>query len=370
MSPDPYDVLGVSKDADLQEIKAAYKKLAVKHHPDKNPDDPEAHAKFQEVSNAYEILSDPEKRRRYDQFGSAGGPGGSPFGGGQGFEGFGDVFDIFNSVFGGGRGGRGGRQRRGRRGADFKMDLEVSFTEAAEGVTREVEIPSFDDCETCDGSGAKPGTGKDTCSNCNGRGAVRVSQGFFSMMRSCPRCGGDGEVIPNPCDDCGGKGVKQSNETLEVEVPAGVSTGQKLRWGGKGAPGEDGGPPGDLYIVIHLEDHPLFEREGNNVICRIPITFTQAALGGKVEVPTLDGKVNMTIPAGTQSGKTLRLNGKGFPRLNGRGRGDQLVEVAVETPVNLTDRQRELLEEFAEEGGEEVHPEKRGFFERMKDLFG
>lgn len=376
MSTDPYDVLGVSRDADLNEIKAAYRKLAVKHHPDKNPDNPDAHAKFQEVNQAYQILSDPQKRRAFDQFGTTDGMGGggSPFGQGQGFEGFGDVFDIFNTVFGGGRGGRGGqrggRSRRGRRGADFKMDISISFNEAAEGVKREVDIPSFEKCETCDGSGAKPGTSKETCSNCEGHGAVRVSQGFFSTMRSCQRCGGDGEIIPDPCEDCGGEGMKQVTETLEVEVPAGVSSGQKLRWAGKGAPGEEGGPPGDLYIVIHLEEHPLFERDGRDVICKIPVTFTQAALGGKVEVPTLDGKVNMTIPAGTQSGKILRLNGKGFPQLSGRGRGDQLVEVNVETPVNLTERQRELLEELADESGEEVHPEKRGFFERMKDLFG
>ncbi|MFW5968189.1 MAG: molecular chaperone DnaJ [Persicimonas sp.] len=372
MSIDPYDVLGVSKDAELSEIKAAYRRLAVEHHPDKNPDDPRAQERFKEVNEAYEILSDPEKRQAYDRFGSTkgfggGAGGGSPFGGQQGF---GDIFDIFNTVFRGGRGGGRGRQR-GRRGTDLKMELEVSFEEAATGTTREVTVPSFNRCETCDGSGAKPGTSPTTCPECGGRGSVRVQNGFFSMMRSCPRCEGEGQIISDPCTDCGGKGIRQEEETLEVEVPAGVDDGQKLRWGGRGGPGADGGRPGDLYIVIRLEDHPLFEREGRDVVCEVPISFTQAALGGKLEVPTLDGKVNMTVPAGTQTGKVFRLNGKGFPSVDGRrGRGDQLVEVVVETPVKLTDRQEELLEEFAEEGGEEVHPEQKGFFDRMKKLFG
>lgn len=368
MSIDPYDVLGVAKDAELSDIKAAYRRLAIKHHPDKNPDDPDAEERFKEVNEAFEILSDPQKRQAYDRFGSAkgfGGGGGSPFGGGQGFENFGDFFDIFSTMF---RGGRGGR--RGRRGADFKMELEVTYEEAAKGAKREVEIPTFDPCDTCDGSGAKPGTSPETCSNCQGRGQVRVQNGFFSMVRPCPRCDGSGEVIAEPCEDCGGKGMRQSSETLEVEVPPGVDTGQKLRWTGRGGPGEDGAPPGDLYIVIRLEDHPLFEREGDNVICTVPVSFTQAALGGKIEVPTIDGKVTMTVPAATQTGKTFRLSGKGFPSVNGRGQGDQLVKVVIETPVSLTERQEELLKEFAEEGGEEVHPERKGFFDRMKELFG
>ncbi len=368
MSIDPYEVLGVSRDSDVSEIKAAYRRLAIKHHPDKNPDDPDAQERFKEVNQAYEILSDPEKRRTYDRFGSTRGFGGqgSPFGAGQGFEGVGDFFDLFSSMFG----GAGGRGQRGRRGADFKMELEVSFVEAANGVTREVQIPAFVDCETCHGAGAAPGTSVETCPNCEGRGAVRVQNGFFSMMRPCPRCGGTGEVIPEPCPDCGGKGIRQVEETLEVEVPPGVDDGQKLRWTGRGGPGADGGPPGDLYIIIRLEDHPLFEREGNNVVCTVPISFTQAAMGGKIDVPTLDGKVVMTVPAGTQTGKTFRLSKKGFPTVNGHGKGDQLVHVVVETPVNLTDRQKELLAEFAEEGGEEVHPERKGFFDRMKELFG
>jgi molecular chaperone DnaJ len=368
MSIDPYDVLGVSREAELSEIKAAYRKLAIKHHPDKNPDDPDSQERFKEVNEAYEILSDPQKRQAYDRFGSTKGFGGqgSPFGGGQGFENFGDFFDLFSTMF---RGGRGG-QRRGQRGTDLKMQIEVSFEEAAHGVTREVTVPTFDSCETCEGSGATPGTSAETCSQCGGRGTVRVQNGFFSMMRSCPRCSGTGQVIADPCVDCDGKGIQQGEETLEVEVPAGVGDGQKLRWTGRGGPGADGGPAGDLYIVIRLAEHSLFERDGRDVVCTVPISFTQAALGGKIEVPTLDGKVNMTVPAGTQTGKTFRLSDKGFPSLNGRGKGDQLVKVVVETPVKLTDRQQELLEEFAEEGGEEVHPERKGFIGRMKELFG
>jgi molecular chaperone DnaJ len=369
MSINPYEVLGVSKQAELSEIKAVYRRLAIKHHPDKNPDDPDSQERFKEVSEAYEILSDPDKRQTYDRFGTTkgfGGQGGSPFGGGQGFS---DVFDLFNSMFGG-RGGGGRQRQQGRRGADFKMEVEVTYTEAAQGVTREVQIPAFEDCDTCDGSGAKPGTGVETCSHCGGRGAVRVQNGFFTMMRSCPRCDGSGEIIPDPCTDCGGKGIRQTEETLQVDVPAGVDSGQKLRWTGRGGPGAEGGPPGDLYIVIRLEDHPLFERDGNNIICTVPISFTQAALGGKIDVPTLEGKVVMTVPAGTQTGKTFRLSGKGFPSVNGRRQGDQLVKVVVETPIKLTDKQKELLGEFAEEGGEDVHPEKKGFFDRMKEIFG
>ena len=369
MSINPYDVLGVAKDAELSEIKAAYRRLAIKHHPDKNPDDPGAEDRFKEVNEAFEILSDPEKRRTYDRFGTTKGFGGGG-GGGQGFggaQGFGDVFDIFSSMFGG---AAGGRRRQGNRGADFQMELEVTYAEAAKGGSREIEIPAFEDCETCDATGAKPGTSVETCSNCGGRGAVRVQNGFFSMMRSCPRCDGTGEVIPEPCVDCGGKGIRQTQEILQVDIPAGVDDGQKLRWTGRGGPGADGGPAGDLYLVIRLEDHPLFEREGNNVICTVPISFTQAALGGKLDVPTLDGKVVMTIPAGTQTGKTFRLTDKGFPSVSGRSKGDQLVRVVVETPVKLTERQQELLAEFAEEGGEDVHPERKGFFDRMKELFG
>lgn len=365
MSIDPYEVLGVEREADLSEIKSAYRKLAMKHHPDKNPDDPSAQERFKEVGQAYQILSDDDKRAAFDRFGTTDGFGGQ---GAQGFDGMGDIFDIFSSMFGGGAGG--GRGRRGVRGNDFQMEIEVSYVEAAEGITRDITIPAFVDCETCDKTGAAPGSKVETCTTCAGRGQVRVQNGFFSMVRPCSRCDGTGKYIPKPCEDCDGKGIRQVEETLEVTVPAGVDTGQKLRWTGRGGPGADGGPPGDLYIVIRLEDHPLFERDGNDIVCTIPISFAQAALGGKIDVPTLAGKVSMSIPAGTQTGKTFRLNDKGFPALGGRRHGDQLVRVVVETPIKLSERQVELLTEFAEESGEEVHPDRAGFFDRMKKLFG
>lgn len=368
MAMDPYDVLGVERSADAAEIKAAYRKLAVKYHPDKNPDDPSSQECFQEISAAYEILGDPEKRRTYDRFGRVGNGagGGSPFGGQAGAGGFGDFFDIFSTVFGGGQ----RRGRRGQRGRDFKTEIEVSFEEAAQGISKELTVPGFESCSDCGGSGGKDGAQPQTCPDCRGSGSVRIQQGFFSMVRPCDRCEGSGEVISDPCETCQGRGVEETERTLTVDVPPGVPDGQKLRWTGYGGPGRQGGPPGDLYIEIRLAEHSLFERERNDVICTVPISFTQAALGGKVEVPTLEGKVSMTIPAGTQSGKTFRLADKGFPDVHTGRRGDQLVRAVVETPVKLTDRQKELLEEFASESGEEVHPEQRGFFQRMKDLFG
>ncbi len=371
MENDLYEILGVAKDASQQDIKRAYRRLAKENHPDLHPDDTVKEETFKRVSAAYEVLSDDEKRATYDRFGSAGGNpfggGGNPFGGGGGM---GDLFDVLNSVFGGGFGGGGGGGRsRARRGQDFRMELEVSFTDAAFGAQHEVEIPHYDPCETCDATGAKPGTKPQTCTQCAGSGVVRQQQGFFAMQRACPRCGGEGMIITDKCGTCKGERFIRSDETLEIDIPAGIDTGQQLRWSGKGAPGEGGGPRGDLYVVIRLEDHSLFEREGRDVICVVPIGFTQAALGAKVEVPTLDGKVNMSIPEGTQTGKVFRLRGKGFPGLDGGGRGDQLVEVVVETPVRLSDRQRELLVEFAEISGDDVHPEKQSFFDRLKNLF-
>ena len=373
-----YDVLGVSKGASAQEIKSAYRSLAKKYHPDLNPGDAASEEKFKQVSTAYEILSDDQKRAAYDQYGTtngspfgAGGPG---FGGGAG-GGFGDLFDILNSVFGGaaggaaGFGGGGGASARGRRGSDLQMEIEVTFDEVARGGAREIEVPVYEECDTCDGSGAKPGTEPSTCTMCAGMGVVRTQQGFFSMQRTCPRCGGTGEVIADPCRTCKGRGWNKKMEALEVDVPAGISEGQRLRWVGKGAPGESGGPPGDLYLIVRLEDHPLFERQGRDVICTVPISFPQAALGAKIEIPTLDGKVLVTVPAGTQTGKVLKLGGKGFPGLDGSKRGDQLVRVVVETPVNLNEEQRGLLTQFAEASGDEVHPEGRSFFGRLKDLF-
>ncbi len=375
MSTDLYEILGVAKDASAKEIKAAYHKLAKQCHPDLNPNNAEAEEQFKQVNAAYEILSDDQKRQAYDRFGSTkGNPFEGGFGGQAGFggQGFGDLFDILNNVFGaqGGFGGQGGRRPSGaRRGQDFKLELEVTYKEAAFGGKRSIEIPSFSSCDVCDGSGAKPGTSPMTCGTCGGMGAVRVQQGFFSMQRPCPSCQGDGKIIKDPCTKCRGKGQLEGKEQLEVDIPAGVATGQQLFWQGKGGPGQGGGPPGDLYIEVALEDHSLFERDGRNLICIVPISFTQAALGGKVEVPSLEGKITMAVPSGTQAGKVFRLKGKGFPDLHGSARGDQLVQVVVETPVNLSERQRELLLEFAELSGDDVHPEKRSFFQRLKDIF-
>lgn len=377
MSVDLYQVLGVSRDANQADIKKAYRALAQQHHPDKNPNNPEAEERFKQISAAYDVLGDEEKRRAYDQFGST---NGNPFGGGAGFggagaAGFGDLFDMLNNVFGGGFGGGAGFGGAGagrsgaRRGQDFQMELEITFKEAAEGGKRTVEVPTYDDCETCKGSGAKPGTSPTTCITCGGLGVIRQQQGFFSLQRACPQCNGEGKVIRDKCTDCKGQGVKERQVELEIDIPAGVDSGQRLRYTGKGGPGSQGGPKGDLYFLLRLEEHPLFERDGRNLICTIPISFPHAALGGKVDVPTLDGKVSMAIPAGTQTGKIFRLRQKGFPGIDGGARGDQLVEVMVETPVNLNDRQRELLEEFAEISGEDVHPEKRSFLDRLKHLF-
>ena len=372
MATDLYDVLGVSPDASAQEIKSAYRALAKQYHPDLNPDDAAAEEKFKQVSTAYEVLSDDEKRSAYDRYGST---GGGPFGGGQGFgggggQGFGDLFDVLNGVFGGGFGGGfGGATKGGSRGADFQMEMEITYKEVAEGGSREVEVPHYAECDTCEGSGAKPGTKPQTCTMCAGAGSVRMQQGFFSMARTCPRCGGAGQIVTDPCATCGGSGHTKEMETLEIDIPAGIQEGQRLRWPGKGAPGERGGPSGDLYILIRLEDHPLFERQDKDLVCLMPISFPQAALGGRVEVPTLEGKVMMTIPAGTQTGKVFRLRKKGFPDLQSGARGDQLVEVVIETPVNLNEEQKDLLVKFAEVSGDDIHPEKKNFFQRLKDIF-
>ncbi|MFU8806402.1 MAG: molecular chaperone DnaJ [Bradymonadaceae bacterium] len=375
MDIDLYKILGVSRDATSAEIKAAYRKLALKFHPDQNPGDPEAEERFKQIVNSYEILSDPQKRAAYDRFGTSRGPfaGQSPFGGGGPgpFTGsFEDLFDILGSVFGGGAGRGAGAGPTPIRGRDFRVELEVSYEEAAFGAKKEVQVPTANPCDQCGGSGAKPGTRPTTCPRCGGRGRVRVQQGFFSMMRPCTKCDGTGQIIEDPCEKCKGMGNITSTETLTVEVPPGVDTGHKLRWAGKGEPGSAGGPAGDLIMVVTLAEHPLFERDGNDVKCFLPISFTQASLGSKVEVPTLEGKVVMKIPSGTQSGKVMRLRKKGFPPLQGSGRGDQLVVIVVETPVRLNKRQRELLEQFEAEADEDAHPESKSFLQRMKDLFG
>jgi molecular chaperone DnaJ len=353
-----YQVLGVEKGASAQEIKKAYRRLAMQYHPDQNQGDKEAEEKFKQINEAYSVLGDDEKRAHYDRFGRSGGPGGNPFAGGAnpfaggGFGGA-DIFgDLLNDLFGGGGGRRGSRAARG---SDLKYVLEISFEEAAHGVERTIEVPKIEDCSVCNGSGARPGTRPKGCPTCQGVGQVRFQQGFFSMTRPCPQCGGAGSFIEEPCNRCEGKGKSSTPEKLDVKVPAGVADGQRLRWSGRGEPGRQGGPPGDLYVEIRLKAHEFFAREGNDVICVVPISFPQAALGAEIEVPTLEGKVKMKIPEGTQTGKVFRLRKKGFPSLEGGARGDQLVNVRVETPTNLNERQAQLLRDFAAACGEESH---------------
>jgi molecular chaperone DnaJ len=364
---DYYDVLGVSRDADPSAIKTAYRKLAHQHHPDKNPGDRASEDRFKEASEAYEVLSDPDKRARYDRYGhpnGSSGPGDFPFGGGATIN---DIFgDLFGEMF--------GQQRRARpraRGADLRYHLEISFEEAAFGTTARIVIPRPRTCSTCKGSGARPGTSARTCPTCGGTGEVRLTQGFFSIARTCHHCNGAGRVVMDRCTDCGGQGAVREQATVEVKVPPGVDTGTRLKLAGEGepAPGQGGGP-GDLYVVVQVREHALFTREDTEILCEMPISFAQAALGGQVDVPTLDGPVKLKIPAGTQSGKVFRLKGKGVPSLSGQGRGDQHVRVTVETPTHLGKEQRDLLERFAEISGEDTHPQSKSFWRKVSDLLG
>lgn len=366
---DYYEVLEVNQNASDTEIKKAYRRLALKHHPDKNPGDKKAEDRFKELSEAYAVLSDPQKRATYDQFGHAGLEGGGGFTSeGFGFGGpFEDVFgDIFGDIFGAGRTRRG----RGRRGDDLRYNLTISFEEAAFGLDTNIQVPRHETCSACGGTGAKKGTSPKVCPTCQGTGQVRYQQGFFSLTRPCPQCGGTGTIIEHPCPKCHGTGKVRTKKTISLKIPAGVETGSRLKLSGEGESGSHGGPPGDLYVVLSAEEHPIFKREGQDVICEIPISFTQAALGCELEVPTLEGKVSLKVPSGTQSGKILKLAGKGIPTLQGYGRGDQLVVIRVETPTHLTSRQKELLEEFAQEGGEDVHPMGKSFLGKVKELFG
>ncbi|KAB0666145.1 molecular chaperone DnaJ [Oryzomonas japonica] len=365
---DYYEVLEVHRNASEAEIKKAFRKMAIQYHPDKNPDDKASEEKFKEVTEAYEVLSDAQKRAQYDQFGHAGvsgaGFGAGGFGGGFGAgTPFGDIFsDIFGDIFGGGGTGRGRAQ--GRRGDDLLYNMEISFEEAAFGTEQKIEVPFAKRCGTCNGSGSKPGTEPKVCPSCRGAGQVRYQQGFFSVSKTCSQCNGEGKVVDNPCPDCRGKGSVKDTKTLSVKVPGGVETGSRLKLTGEGGQGK-GGPNGDLYVAISVREHPIFQREDNNVICEIPISFIQASLGCELDVPTLDGKVAMKIPDGTQSGKVYRLRGKGIPSLQGYGRGDQLVIIRVETPTNLNKKQKDLLEEFAKISGEDVHPLKKGFLDKV-----
>lgn len=378
---DYYEVLGVTRTASPDELKKAYRKLAIQFHPDKNPGDKVAEEKFKELTEAYEVLSNSDRKRAYDQFGHAafgmGGAGQGPFGsGGRGFDfdfssTINDVFgDIFGDVFGA-SGARGGKRRRSRAqaGNDIQYELEISFEEAAFGCEKTVSIPKTNPCKHCHGSGAKPGTHPTTCPQCKGSGEMRYQQGFFTVSRTCSNCHGDGQVVADKCAECVGAGRVRSKTDIAVKVPAGVDTGSRLRLSGEGEAGLHGGPPGDLYILLQVKEHPLFERDGEDIICEIPISFTKAALGTEVEVPTIEGKAKLKIPAGIQSHRILRLKGKGLAKLGSYGRGDQLVRVIVEVPSKLSAEQKELLRKFEELSGEDSQPLAKGFFEKMRHLF-
>lgn len=369
---DYYEVLGVDKSASKDEIKKTYRKLAMKYHPDRNPDNAEAEAKFKEASEAAQILLDDQKRQRYDQFGHAGVDGqAGGFGGAGGFEGFGDFGDIFGDIFGEfmGGGGRGRRRSRARMGADLQTRVNLNFEEAAFGAEKKIKITRSAACGTCNSTGAKPGTSPQTCNQCQGRGTVRRQQGFFAMETTCPACQGAGEIIVDKCTDCSGQGRIQKESELEVKIPAGIDDGQRLKLTGEGDAGTHNGPSGDLYVVIQINEHEFFERDGFDVHCIVPVSFSQAALGAEVEVPTLNGKVSVNVPSGTQSGKRMRLKGKGITRLGSYGNGDQIISVHVETPSKLNSEQKDLFKRLAELEETQCNPMSKGFFDRVKDIF-
>jgi molecular chaperone DnaJ len=368
---DFYEVLGINRDASEDDIKKAYRRLAMKWHPDRNPDNPKAEEHFKEAKEAYEILSDAQKRAAYDQFGHAGvDPHAGMGAGGPGAGGFGDIFsDIFGEIFGGA--GRGGRSTVFR-GADLRYNLEISLEQAAHGFETKIRIPTLSNCETCSGSGARPGTQPQTCPTCRGAGQVRVSQGPFSIAQTCPRCHGAGKVITTPCTDCGGAGRIKQQKTLAVRIPAGVDEGDRVRLSGEGEPGTNGGPPGDLYVQVHIKPHPVFQRDHDDLHCEMPVSFAAAALGGDIEIPTLDASARIHIPPETQSGKTFRLRGKGIKGVRSQTQGDLYCHVVVETPVKLTERQKELLREFdaiSLQDSARHSPRTKSWFEKVKEFF-
>lgn len=373
---DYYEILGVDRNASDETLKKAYRQMAVKHHPDKNAGDKAAEEKFKELGEAYEALSDPQKRAAYDRYGHAAFSG--PGGGGPG-AGFHDPFDIFREVFGAGGGGGvfgsifedafgGGRSEKGR-GADLRYDMEISFEEAARGCDKEISLRKNDTCEHCDGSGAEPGSKMRVCSTCGGAGQVAVSRAFFTLSQTCPRCRGAGKMMEKPCSKCNGEGRVEKSNKIKVKVPAGIDNGSRLRSSGNGEGGVRGGASGDLYIVIHVAAHEIFEREGNDLFCEIPISFAKAALGGEIQVPTLEGAAVLKIPPGTPSNKLFRLRSKGVPDVHGRGTGDLIVKVHVEVPAKLNSEQKQKLQEFADSCGEDTHPEEQSFFRKAKSFF-
>ena len=373
---DYYEVLGLARDASEEEIKKSYRKLAMKHHPDRNPDNPKAEEQFKEAKEAYENLSDDQKRAAYDQYGHAafehgGGAGAGGFGG----AGFGDAFgDIFGDIFGGGRqGGSSGQRNNVYRGADLRYNMEVSLEDAAKGTETKIRIPVQSACETCKGSGARPGTLPVTCTTCAGHGQVRMQQGFFSVQQTCPKCHGNGKIVKDACPTCSGAGRVKQNKTLSVKIPAGVDEGDRIRLTGEGEAGVNGGPTGDLYVVIHLKAHEIFQRDGGNLHCEMPISFSAAALGGEIEVPTLGGSAKMKIPAETQTGGVFRLKSKGIKPLRQSEAGDLMVHVVVETPVKLTEKQKDLLREFdssTQADAGKHSPKNKSWVDKAKDFFG
>jgi molecular chaperone DnaJ len=371
---DFYEILGVPKNASDEEIKKSYRKLAMKYHPDRNQGDASAEVKFKEAKEAYEMLSDAEKRAAYDQYGHAGvDPNMRGAAGAGGFGGFGESFgDIFGDIFGQARRQQGGGGRQVFRGNDLSYAMDITLEEAAAGKKTEIRIPSYDECDTCHGSGAKPGTSAKTCGTCQGQGVVQMRQGFFSVQQTCPHCRGSGKIISDPCSPCHGQGKIKRQKTLEISIPAGIDDGMRIRSTGNGEPGTNGGPPGDLYIEIRLQKHEVFQRDGDDLHCAVPISFTTAALGGEVSVPTLNGEAAIDLPEGTQTGKQFRLRGKGIKGVRASFPGDLYCHITVETPVKLTEHQRKLLKELDEslkKGGAKHSPTEAGWADKLKNLF-